>query len=371
MTSAHRPDLPGASSLSSHMPTHIGEVEAKREILERAIEEHFETLLGWVVRLLRRWNVFERSQARSPGDIAGDVLADACVAVLRHADRFEAGRDPVPWILGFAVNVAKREREHVFKANRAAGERPEVSASELAGEDQNGEDALEEHAARLALSLGLLDSRRATLLETRQALESLLAPLSEDDRQVIVLSVFEGYDSPRLARILGISAPAARKRLQRALDRGRAHIRAQPEHFAWIENLPDLLELRPELRNAEPTAEPPRAHGSKAEPRCHSVGSGAQHPEHDIAPARRAPLASSDGELAHAPSNTMKSRAASHAAPGASKNSTSNMDAGDASGSDRRGMLACAVPGSVAGPEAARLPEQAGARTERGGEPSP
>lgn len=314
MILAYRSDL--ATSEASLNTSREREVEAKREILERAIEEHFETLLGWVVRLLRRWNVFERSQARLPGDIAGDVLADACVAVLRQAERFEAERDPIPWILGFAVNAAKRERERVFKANRAASERPEVIACDLALEDQSGQDALEEHAARLALSLGLLHSRRSTALETEQALHSLLAPLSEDDRQVIVLSVFEGYDSPRLAHILGTSAPAARKRLQRALDRLRAHIRDRREHFSWIEDLPELLELRSEIKGSRSTATPP----------CHSNGGSRQHAEHGLASAHR------------------DSR-------GPSSNSTPN-------GADAR-------------PEAAYLPRQAGVNRDRGGEPSP
>ena len=310
------------SDSAASSPASINDAEAQREILEQAIEEHFETLLGWVVRLLRRWNVFERSQSRSPGDIAGDVLADACLAVLRHADRFEIGRDPVPWILGFAVNVAKRERERVFKSNRAASERPEISATELAGEDQSGQDALEEHAARLALSLGLLDSRRATALETRQALASLLAGLSEDDRHVIVLSVFEGYDSQRLGQALEVSAPAARKRLQRALDRARAHIRAQAEQFSWIEDLPELLERCSGLADAEPTATPDTSAGRQAEPSCHSASTGQQHPQHDRGAAHNTSLSAlvnaPASELEHARSNGMRGVAI----PRVSNNST-------------------------------------------------
>ena len=329
MILAHRSDLAASEAPLSTSTLREREVEAKREILEQAIEEHFETLLGWVVRLLRRWNVFERSQARSPGDIAGDVLADACVAVLRQAERFEAERDPIPWILGFAVNAAKRERERVFKANRAASERPEVIACDLAPEDQSGQDALEEHAARLALSLGLLHSRRSTALETEQALQSLLAPLSEDDRQVIVLSVFEGYDSPRLAQILGTSAPAARKRLQRALDRLRTHIRDRREHFDWIEDLPELLELRPEMNGSRSTATPP----------CHSNGASGQHAQSNLASAHRD---------SHAlPSSGTKSLATSHGG----ENSTANI--------------------ADAKPEPARLPRQADANRDRGGEPWP
>lgn len=308
MIPAHRPN----PALSGTPRT--GEVEQKREILERAIEEHFDTLASCVVRLLRRMNVFERSQARLPEDIAGDVLADACVAVLRNAERFEAGRDPVPWILGFAVNVAKRERDHVFKANRSASERPEVNASELAGEDQSGEDALEEHAATLALSLGLLDARRSTALETRQALASLLEPLAEADREVVVLSVFEGYDSPRLAQRLGTSAPAARKRLQRALHRLRAHIAGRPEQFSWIENLPRLLEVRGESRSTESMATQITARGeNKDGVGCHSAGAASQHPEHDLPQSHRPPPSIEGDENAHARSSSMRSPLPAHA----------------------------------------------------------
>lgn len=321
--------------------------EEKRKILEEAIEEHFEYLLGCVLRLLRRMNVFERSQARSPGDIAGDVLADACVAVLRQAERFEVGRDPLPWILGFAINVAKRERERVFKANRAASERPEVSASELAGEDGSGEDVLEAHAANLELSLGLLGARRATPLETRQSLQGLLAPLSESDREVVVLSVFEGYDSPRLAQILGTSAPAARKRLQRALDRLRAHIRSSPQQFSWIENLPEMLELHDEVRVAKsldaPRGTPSGAGDSRGQGApCHRGGTNGEHPEQDPHTASASSRSASDAELTR---SSMKSSMAAGGSQNVSQHNTLACSVGTAlsHGGGERAVVALAA----------------------------
>jgi RNA polymerase sigma factor (sigma-70 family) len=216
-------------------------VEVKRQILERAMEEQRVPLLRWVAARLAHMGVLDNSRGRTRGDIAGDVLADACLAVLRHAERFDASRDPVVWIKAHAIHCAKRHREQVFAANRAPGERREVAASEMAGEEQSAEETLDTLAATRDLSLGLLCGRRATMLETQQALASLLEPLSSSERQVIVLSVFGEYDSPRLAAELGIAPPAARKRLQRALDRLRAHINSQPEQFSWIENSPTLL----------------------------------------------------------------------------------------------------------------------------------
>jgi len=306
--------IPAPHPTEHSSTSHAQEVEAKRAILERAIDEHGDYLLACVVRLLRRMNVFENSQARSPGDIAGDVLADACLAVLRSPQRFDANRDPLRWIMGHAINVAKRERERVFQSNRAVSLRAEVCASEIAGEEQSGEEALEEHEANLALSLGLLQARKSTPLETRQALASLLAPLRQDEREIVVLSVFEGYDSPRLAARLGISAPAARKRLQRALDRLRLHIRGHEPQFAWIENLPALLGQR----HCDP------AHGSRAgeeaqrsdemappeHSSCHSQSAQAQHPEHDLSTMPHSPRVqarpNARPEPAHAQSSNMK-----------------------------------------------------------------
>lgn len=354
-----------SASPSAHDASSIQEVEVvvvvveeKRRILERAIEEQSVYLLGCVLRLLRRMNVFERSQARSPGDIAGDVLADACLAVLRSAERFELGRDPLPWIMGYVANVAKRERDRVFKSNRAASQRTEVSASELAGEDQSGQDVLEEHAANLALSIGLLDARRATALETRQALASLLAPLSEDDRTVVVLSVFEGYDSTRLAQHLGTSAPAARKRLQRALDRLRAYIRGHKEQFAWIENLPEMLQLRDAPSAPAPSAARGERGQDEAGPPCHSHSIDPQHIEHDhspgLSPAPERSISRSPTALQPAPSPIKARSLALHA----------SRDAAPASSDGRREVAARAASSTQQGSApAARAAEVHGGKT--------
>jgi RNA polymerase sigma-70 factor (ECF subfamily) len=58
--------------------------------------------------------------------------------------------------------------------------------------------------------------------ESSPALDSVrdaLASLERDDREILTLTYWEGLTAEQVAIVFGISAPAARKRLQRARDR--------------------------------------------------------------------------------------------------------------------------------------------------------
>jgi RNA polymerase sigma-70 factor (ECF subfamily) len=61
-------------------------------------------------------------------------------------------------------------------------------------------------------------------ISERDSVKTMLAPLDRIDRQLVVLSVLEGFSSSEAGEALGISAGAARTRLTRARARIRAHL---------------------------------------------------------------------------------------------------------------------------------------------------
>jgi RNA polymerase sigma-70 factor (ECF subfamily) len=136
------------------------------------------------------WNdhagkVYAYAARRVGRDAADDVVADAFVVAWRN--RASRPSRELPWLYG----VARR----VIADRRRSGER----FARLI-------DRLADDATRSA------DGERVTAIS---ALESL----SEEDREVIMLSAWEGLDAAAAGRVLGITAPSYRMRLSRARRR--------------------------------------------------------------------------------------------------------------------------------------------------------
>jgi len=182
---------------------------AARDELSRCLEEHSELLLDSITMYVYRVGLARGGETRVQ---ASEILQEVVVEAMAHAERFEVGRRPLPWLLGTALNIIKRRKRE--DAKRAGHE---FSASTLTTR-RNGSmpdmDPLEQAA----------DAEAATQLarvEDDAEAEALLALVPESDREVLRLAILEGWDRESLARRLGTSPPAARVRLHRAIVRLR------------------------------------------------------------------------------------------------------------------------------------------------------
>ena len=105
-----------------------------------------------------------------------------------------------------------------------------------------GERRREALAVRIAqhrLGHGDTSDLDAELLARRLDVERAWARLSARHQEVLALTVWDGLDSPRAARVLGISPVAYRLRLSRARRALRALVESLPERSSAIVSAPE------------------------------------------------------------------------------------------------------------------------------------
>lgn len=141
---------------------------------------NFNALLSYALRRVAR-----------PED-AADVVADTFLVAWRRRGHLPAGDDARLWLYGVARNML---------ANQRRGERRR---------DRLGERLRE----RLAGSAHLFVHEPDHL-----GVRAAMATLSDADREVLLLTAWEGLQPQEVARVLGISDASARQRVSRARRR--------------------------------------------------------------------------------------------------------------------------------------------------------
>jgi RNA polymerase sigma-70 factor (ECF subfamily) len=167
------------------------EVEAREACFSRLYAAYVRDVLAYAL-----------PRADRPED-AADVVAETFLVAWRRLDDVPAGEEGRLWLYGTARRVL---------ANQQRGER---------------------RRDRLSLRLRS-ELAAAVVVSPAQAREGVgllrvLGRLEEKDREVLMLAGWEELKSPQIARVLGISAVAARARLRRARRRLRAELAAEEE----------------------------------------------------------------------------------------------------------------------------------------------
>lgn len=149
----------------------------------------------------RRLFGFLRGLVGSPS-AAEDLVQETFLRILRYRRSYRDGRPFLPWMLRIARNAARR---HLRRRRRMPAE--ELAEMPAAGSPEQGH--LErERAVRLTRALGTLPRR---------------------EREVLLLSYFEGLRHREIARLVGASAGAVKVRVHRARARLRRHLAAGGE----------------------------------------------------------------------------------------------------------------------------------------------
>jgi RNA polymerase sigma factor (sigma-70 family) len=148
---------------------------------------------------------------------AADVVADTFSIAWRRLDEVPAGENALPWLYTTARNVI---------ANQRRGLRRHSALIERLGNQMTSamvfDDALDEES---------LSARR------------LLLSLPDPDREVLMLSSWEGLDAREIGHVLGCSTVAARLRLHRARARMQ---RDSMIDEVWSKRATDLRQIRSE-----------------------------------------------------------------------------------------------------------------------------
>jgi RNA polymerase sigma-70 factor, ECF subfamily len=156
--------------------------------LAEFFETYFDRLYALAYRLLG-----DRTQAE-------DAVSEVFLKVYRAADRLDAARDPMPWLVTIASNVC---RDHW----RSGAERMRRAALPV-----------DDPALRESLTSGVNEPERDLLsAEREQAVRAAIAQLPDDLRESVLLYDYAGESHEQIAAALGITHDAARKRHSRAL----------------------------------------------------------------------------------------------------------------------------------------------------------
>jgi RNA polymerase sigma-70 factor (ECF subfamily) len=163
-------------------------VEAER--FRSLYEAEVIALLGYAARRLDR-----------PSD-AADVVADVFMVAWRRIDQVPTGGDARPWLFGVANNVISNHRRGARRRDRLA----DRLADRLHGE--------------LRMIPTSTPAPSDDVLLVRQA----LGRLSEDDRELLLLTNWEGLSPAEVAVAMGIPPGTVRSRLHRARQQLRRRL---------------------------------------------------------------------------------------------------------------------------------------------------
>ena len=136
---------------------------------------------------------------RSP-DEAEDAVQDAILNAWRAFGRLRPDSAMRPWFLTIVANQCRQRRRNRWWSVIKGGELPELSGGDPA--DRSDAD----------------DLRRA------------LARLPHDQRLAVVLRYYLDLSFDEVGRTLGVSGPAAKSRVHRALTRLRLELPEVPDH---------------------------------------------------------------------------------------------------------------------------------------------
>ena len=134
---------------------------------------------------------------------AEDVTQEVFLRVQKAASTLDPARDPRPWLRTIAANLC-RDHWRSFGARVARQSHPV---------DEDTDRAAPLRSDGPAPDAGLLQAERA------DRVQDAIGQLSPDLREVVLLRDYEGLDHGTIARIVGASDAAVRKRYSRALAR--------------------------------------------------------------------------------------------------------------------------------------------------------
>lgn len=186
----------GTSAASSGLADHelaAAAREGNRDAFAVLVDRHYPRLVRHLA-----WRT-------GNADLAGDLAQEAFLEAFVHIQRLADDRTFVAWLYGIAQNRLRMAARH----RRL---RQVVSL-----------DWLPLPVAATIPALQRPDGS-ASCLE-RELLAQVLDGLSQPLREALLLHSLDGFSAPDVARILGISLPAAERRITRAKERFRERYR--------------------------------------------------------------------------------------------------------------------------------------------------
>jgi RNA polymerase sigma-70 factor (ECF subfamily) len=164
--------------------------QGEPEALGRFFDRYFPYIYGLVLRLL--------------GDVpqAEDVTQEVFVKIHRAIGGLDPQRDPSPWLTTIAYNACRdlwRSSSHRMSRDSSSfDERPELTNH---------------------MPAGGRDPEQSVLAKEREAIvQKAIESLPFQQREVVLLHDYQGLTHDQIAKVIGTSHAAVRKRYSRALS---------------------------------------------------------------------------------------------------------------------------------------------------------
>lgn len=181
-------------------PTTVTEIDDRPNLVGQDPKAVFTMLFDTHARALRGYLA-----GRVGEHVADDLVAETFLTAFRRREDYDPQQAPIRgWLYGIATNVLRNHRRTEVRRFRA------MAWAVVREVDESGEP----HDSRVAAKV---DAQA----RMRQLAGALISELSEEERDVLLLSAWAGLEPREIAVALGIPASTVRSRLQRARQKLR------------------------------------------------------------------------------------------------------------------------------------------------------
>ena len=183
-----------------------------QDVLRAAIERDWPHLLTGVRIFVSRFGLV--TDGATLEDTAREILHETIATGLAKSAKYNNQKQPLPWLLGIAINHIRHRRRAVGINSRVVliadvrlpSKTPDTGSTRLSSDEM--------------FDL-LMRAASASFRSNRLNANELLSLVKEEDRKILHLAFIEGLRGKALAAHLGISEGAALTRTSRAIARLR------------------------------------------------------------------------------------------------------------------------------------------------------
>jgi RNA polymerase sigma factor (sigma-70 family) len=192
-----------------------------QDVLRAAIERDWPHLLTGVRIFVSRFGLV--IDGATLEDTAREILHETIATGLAKSAKYNNQKEPLPWLLGIAIN-------HIRHRRRAVGINSRVVAIADVRLPSKTPDTGSTRLSSDEIFDLLMRSASANFRTNRLNANELLSLVKEEDRKILHLAFIEGLRGKALAAHLGISEGAALTRTSRAIAQLReAYFEASEE----------------------------------------------------------------------------------------------------------------------------------------------
>lgn len=180
--------------------------DAKSKQLKAYITTHTPQLRQILRQYVAKFGLATGSEVEGSAD---DVLNTVVTEALIHHDRLQTLDNPLPWLLGIAVNIIRQRRD---QKNRLEQREPLIH--DLYPTSSLNEEELIDRFIRIT-------SQTTDSLEHHEELTPIFQHLTDKEAHLLKLAIIYDLNSNEIGEALGISAGTVRVRLHRTLKKIR------------------------------------------------------------------------------------------------------------------------------------------------------